>query len=482
MSPDVAADGTPEPPTQFSTGRAARSTAYGVTAKLLGSVLGAVAAGFVARNVSTGDFGALMFGMAIAGLVGVLGDFGASTVIGREMAMRPQDAATLSGVLVRFRLLGVMVCGTVGAAAGLLVSGSGRLVFFAAYASIVAIPLMGLVVVPTARLRILQSQLPGLVQSVLWTAGAVIGALVGFGPVALGLLFSATNIIAAGLCYGVALSMTPVRLRGPWREIRALWRDCHLVGASTAMFLGYHKGDTVIVQGLAGTVQTALYTGAYRIIETANLVANTLFAGLIPAAARRREDPGTVRTVALEIAAVAAASGALVMYLLARPIVLLLYGSQYTEMVPVVAVGSIVAGGFVLEVALNHLLVASGVVRPQARLSFVTLGLQTTFVLAVAAKFGALGAITASAVVQTLRVGSLTSIAARHHVKLPTHAWAKTFAAAVVALSVHIVASQFLSGPAAAAATVAAAVLVGAVLRPAPVTIRVARALFTRPG
>jgi O-antigen/teichoic acid export membrane protein len=437
------------------------STSWAVLWRLAGVALGAVATGIVARTLDPGLFGTLVFALAVVGLIGALGDFGVSTIALRELAARPQDTARLAAGVVVYRAVATLVVAPIGAVAGLLTDpGPSRTLFYVVYLLVVPGPLLGLQTIPQSRLRVGLAAAPSLVQSVVWVGLAALAAWLGWGAVALASLFVVSVVAQVVITVVLARALGPIDWRAGPGAARGLWRQSRVVGVSTVFFLGYHRGDTVLLQGLAGSGQTVLYGGAYRVVETANLVANSLFGALIPAVARRDGDRRRAHRLALELAGLAGFGGGLVLLLVAGPLTSLLYGAAYDSMVPVVQVGSVVAGAFVFEIALNQLLVTEHVLRAPAVLSPVSFGVQFLGVCVVAVSYGALGAMAVTATVQTLRVVALAVIAARHRIVLPLRRWlcsalvtAMATTAALGGAAVGVVATLVATGLAVALAS-----------------------------
>ena len=449
--------------TELRAPAAVRSSTYAVGVRLVGAAAGAVALAFIARALPAAEFGALIFGMAMAGLGGTLADFGSSVVATRELAERPDERQRIASGLVVYRLIGTAVIAGPLALTGLLVDqGASRSGFYIVYLMILAQPLISLVAIPTAELRIMKAQIPVIAQSISWTFLAVIGQQRSWNITQ----FASAIMVSAyvQMVASVLIARTRLSLSEGVGEALSLWKKSRAVGLSTSLFLGYHKGDITLVQGLSGSFQTALYGGAYRLIDTASLAASTLFSGLLPAASRRQKSPDMIRRVALELSGLLGVVGSLVMMIGAGPLVRLFYGSDYAGMIDVVRLGGLVAGAFVIEIALNLLLVAAHVTKPQVYLSAVTLASQVIGVIVVAGRFGAVGAMAVSASVQLIRVVALSLIAQGRGIQLPVRQWFGCSLVGVVSGSI------FFTGTSPATAVLAAvATLVGMVLvRPAP--------------
>jgi O-antigen/teichoic acid export membrane protein len=448
----------------------ALSTSWALLSRLAGIALGAVATGVLARSLDAGAFGAFLFALTVVGLVGALSDFGVSTIALRELAARPHDAPGIAAGIVIYRSVVTLAVAPLGAAAGLLAeAGPDRATFFIVYLVVIPGPLLGLQIVPQAQARIGLASAPSLVQSLVWAGLAVLAAARGWNPVHFAWLFTGSYVAQAAVTWAVARSSGDIAWHTGPNEAGRLWKRSRLVGLSTAIYLGYHRGDTVIVQALAGSSQTALYGGAYRLVESANLLAGTLFGALIPSVVRSDTDRRRPRALALELAGLAGLGGGLALLLAAGPLTSLLFGAAYDSMVPVAEVGAVVAGAFVFEVVLNQLLIAEHVVRGPAALSPISVLLQTVGVLLVVGRFGAFGAMVVTASVQILRVVALAVMAGRAGIALPLRWWA--YGASVTALT----AIAHVSG--ASGLWVGGLVLVGSALGPAmPTELRTAAA------
>jgi O-antigen/teichoic acid export membrane protein len=184
--------------------------------------------------------------------------------------------------------------------------------------------------------------------SILWGVGVGAVALLSGGIVAFSAVFLATAILTAILTFVLARRMTPVKLRG----VRHLWRPMLRIGVPAGigamMVTFYVKLDQILVLDIAGAKQAGLYGAAYRLLEQIQfipaVVMTTMFPLIAAAYGHQRARALYMFQATAEYLAMASLPIVAFTIVAAKPIVLLLFGSEFAGAAKAVPM---LAGAFV---------------------------------------------------------------------------------------------------------------------------------------
>ena len=322
-------------------GATIRAGGYG-----LGMLFTAVASIFLLRYLGIANFGRYATVTSLVAIAGGLTDAGLSAIAGRDLALRRHGTArrNLLGNLLGLRLvltpLGVAAAMTFAVAAGygrVLVVGTllaGIGATLSTYQTTAALPL-------SIDLRIGRATVPEVLKQV--TMLVAIVALVAVGA---GLLpFFGITIAAAA----VGLAITPSLVGSEfvsrpafvWREWQALIREALPLSAAVVLGVVYFRVLIVLMSLLTSAIATGLFATSSRIVEmlyaVGGLVATTALPVLAVAAADRARLAYIVQRMT-EGAVIGSCYLALVVAILARPILTLLGGPQYRTAVPILQI------------------------------------------------------------------------------------------------------------------------------------------------
>lgn len=316
-----------------------------VAARVLGILLFAV----LARAVSIDDFGTLNFAMNAAMMAGVFVDMGQNAHLGRLIARESDQANHVIGEMITNKaVLGVVA--VVVMSGGLGVAGFapdevGIAALMCVWATLLSM-LDGLRAAIRAQGRMSADSTVNALES-LGRLAAVVGAwAVGASLVAYGYAYILEALIAltAFALYFRRNGFGRLGL-GTIRGGFGLLRESWLLGVSSLVMAGFYRIDQVLVQGLAGAGENALYGAAARVAFTAtvggSLVMMAAYPDLARAAARRSLYGGVLKRVVVMTIGVGAAAAVFVA-LAAKPILGVLYGAEYAAAAPVLRVLSCV--------------------------------------------------------------------------------------------------------------------------------------------
>jgi len=184
-------------------------------------------------------------------------------------------------------------------------------------------------------------------------------------------------------------------------EMPRLLGDSWTLGIMGIAMAGFNRIDQVLIQGIVGAGENALYGAATRVAFTATVGASlVLMAGypeLSKAAVRgRRSYAHALRRVLVLSGGVGLAAAAFVA-MAATPIVELLYGADYSEAIPLLRVLALVVAANSLTVVGMYSASALGRERLAVLVAFMMIGVNVLLNVAVIPRFGVLGATWVSA-------------------------------------------------------------------------------------
>ncbi len=172
--------------------------------------------------------------------------------------------------------------------------------------------------------------------------------------------------VAAGVAYGalglvLAGRLVPLRV-APVRVGLATIRQAAGVGVSNALGTLNARIGLLLLAVLAGAAEVGLFTAGYRFFELGVAVAITLAAPLVPVFGRA-VGSGTLLAqtrLALRLVLSAAGPAAVAAWVLADPLIRLLFGPAYAASVPVLRIAALMATAMIAATILFLALVALG--------------------------------------------------------------------------------------------------------------------------
>ncbi|HET9492855.1 MAG TPA: flippase [Chloroflexia bacterium] len=358
---------------------AARGAGWKLGSDVLGRLMQYVLLWAAARALAPSDFGDFTFALSIGFMVAQVADFGLQLYVQRELSrLVVQDAASppyftseaqagrllggalaikavLSAVaLAAFALL--VVVEPVGNKGALLVVGASMVLSTALEFVAYCFRALGRLKYEAAANLVARGLNFALGLLVLWLGGAVLG-------------LALTTLAAMTAALAFAYTILRRYVRPVWRPDWAAWRRS--AGQPTAVGIGIvfsivsFRVDNLLIPPLLGTGQLALYNVGYKLFEPALIIPGVVLAATFPllsqagAASSLRRDrfralmgPTTLALFALGLAAAAS------MWLLAGPVIGLLYGGAYSGSVPVLQMLAPACVPMFLNYALTHGLIA----------------------------------------------------------------------------------------------------------------------------
>lgn len=325
------------------------------------------------RMLGPAGFGELSYLLAIVGLLVPVTQVGVNGLVARAVLEAPGDERQALGTALALRLGGSLAALVIGAGYWALAESgqsgqSGRWVL-----------LVLLVAQPAMLFQVLEFWFQAHLRAgalVPWRAGVLaLSALLKIALAALtrdvqavALVFAAEYLLMGG-AYLVAYRRTSGRWIGPvptpawlrWFGARAPW----LFGSGLAEII-YLRIDIVMLERLRGVEETGVYAVAARLSEIWYALPVMIAASLFPALWARRGNPAAYARglqAALDTLAGMAIALAVVVQVVAAPLVTLLFGASYAAAAPVLSL-HIWAGVFVfMRAVLSRWLLAEDLMR-----------------------------------------------------------------------------------------------------------------------
>jgi O-antigen/teichoic acid export membrane protein len=280
----------------------------------------------------TGEWSTLI---AISTITGYLIDPGLQTTAIRMASANPHEEAGWLGALASLRLFTGLIAAFVCFAVSATVATSGAMVIAAALISATALTSFAQSFAVIFQLRVRNDRAIAFMtlNSLLWTAGVVVVAVLGGGLVAFAtaFLFTSTFTVAAQAVYvwrHNSLALTGLRRHG-----RDLLRVGLPLGIALALTIAYGKIDQVLVLHYQGTHGAGLYGAAYSLLDRVQFLPAVLMTTVFPiiSAAWPADMERARRAVQRVLGLMAMVSFPALAFTIgaARPLLVLLFGEQF---------------------------------------------------------------------------------------------------------------------------------------------------------
>jgi O-antigen/teichoic acid export membrane protein len=331
---------TPEAGRLVIRGAAVRGLGYGV-----GVLLVAAASVFLLRYLGVADFGRFATIMSLIAIVSGVTDAGLTAVGARDLPLRPRGAqARLLANLLGLRLL-LTPLGVIGATAFAVVAGyEDELVLgtVLAGAGLVLINAQATMMLPLqVDLRIGRLTAAEVLRQALTVAGIVVLVVAGASLLP---FFAVTIIVGLGVVAASPLLIGPNLVFRPAferREWRTLLREALPLAASLVMSVVYFRVLIILVSLISTAEETGLYATSFRVFEILFGLPTLVLTVALPVLAVAHDDRARLRYVLqrmTEVGAVAAVFLALLIVIVARPMIELLGGSEYADAAPILRI------------------------------------------------------------------------------------------------------------------------------------------------
>lgn len=335
-----------------------------------------------ARLLGTADFGVYGSAAALAVLLSVAASLGMHPLLVREMARAPGKAPSLIAAADRVKAAsGVVMLAALAIAARALFPGDAR--------AQAAAMVLGLGWVFQSFAENLSAYFQAVERMRRWTEAAALFGVVS-AAVGISLLVATGSVVGfcAGFTAGWGTALAWLRLRLPPEArggrgasaatVVALVRGTLPFAAAFVALTVYCKVDVLLLRHWRGDHDVGLYTAAYKFVDVFQALVIIAAGAVYPrlSRSRPREDrtpwAGTRST---EIILLGAAPAGLTLHLVARPLVLLLFGPEYAEAGAAVAWIGLLLPLLALSLHSGYVLGAAGRIRSMAVLYAAGVGI-----------------------------------------------------------------------------------------------------------
>lgn len=316
--------------------------------RVVRALLGLLVGAWVARYLGPSEYGVLAYVLAYIALFQAVAGLGADSIIVRDIAQRPETAATTLATALALRLaLGVACWAGVIGAAGLTSNGAPRVMVLAALAGGVLVFQAGDVVdlwfqsQSQSRRTVLAKLITYLLSS-----GAKVALILQQAPLAAFALVISLEAAASALALWIAYRRLPTAHR--WQpcvsSARALLHEAWPLILSSLAIMVYMRVDQIMIQQLLGSRELGLYAAILPISQFWQVLPLSIAISLAPAIARMRaNDPERYRTSLIHVFRAFFYAGLICAVLTASVstvLVELLFGNAYHDSARVLAIHS----------------------------------------------------------------------------------------------------------------------------------------------
>lgn len=325
--------------------RIARNTSVLLTSQVASFVLTFFYMMHIARYLGPASFGILSFALAFTGIFGVFTDFGLSSLTIREVA---RDRSLAPKYLAN---IGLMKVALVAITFGLIALTINLLGY--SEQTIKVVYLLALSVLITAFTTMFYSifqafermefqAIGRMLNAALMLGGTIIAIKLGLSVVGFAFLFFIVSLIALG--YGFAVMK--LKFSNPtsaslakamefdwsfWKEsIKEVWPMGVMAVCTTIRF----RTDTIMLSLMKGDAAVGLYNAAYRLLDISVVIPSMFMASMFPVMSQYyKTSIGSFNRVyekSFKYLLAVALPMALVVTLLAQPIINLVFGSEFT--------------------------------------------------------------------------------------------------------------------------------------------------------
>jgi O-antigen/teichoic acid export membrane protein len=339
------------------------NTAWQIGARVIGAVFGVVQAAILSHYLHSHGYGQYSFVLSVIGVCAVLTDMGLGLVTVRSLNQEDHAARqrTMGGMLVAKLLLSILAVAASDCFAAIAPIDTPERtgIFLMSALYVVSIP----AAVSAAFQAELELHYPitiGTAQTALTVALTAVLVVVHAPLLALLGIQLATGALASIVLYQLASSRYGISFAGSRRLGMQIMRAAIPVGISQALIVLYFRIDAVLLGLLRGPVDVAHYAAAYRFVDLGNFGAAAFMGSMYPLMVRRGQGAGHNWLViayqrSTDLLMFVAVPLTVAWVVLARPIIFLIFPSDFEPAVGAVRVLSLVLVPIYMNNLVGHL-------------------------------------------------------------------------------------------------------------------------------
>jgi lipopolysaccharide exporter len=323
----------PHPATGRTARGLAKATALSLVLRVAAVLVGVVTTSLLARYLAPAGYGMLSLAVTLGTAAAQVADLGVAQAVASRIAREPAGADRVLGTGVALRTTVAVVATAVLitlALAGLFGHSGGVIAIVA-----IATPLSAASVLTagaTARFRPETASVLAFVQGAAWLATVRLVTAARGDVHTLAWFFVIVVVVQTVLGLGLNRRIGPVG-RPSTVELRRLLSLSWPLAVSSLAVTAYYRFDSVILFHAKGAGEVGYYAAAYKLLDVAQLAPAVLVAPILPLAAGGIRLPPRHRELILSLAtrtgALVGVGGALVLTVLAHPLVDVVYGRAF---------------------------------------------------------------------------------------------------------------------------------------------------------
>ena len=322
---------------------------------------------YTARYLGAAGFGILSFALAFTGIFGVFADLGLSTLMVREVARDKSLASKYLGNIAVMKIFLVTITfGLIALTINLLgyPEQTIKVVYLVAL-SVIFGAFSGMFYSIFRAYEKMEYQSAGyILSSILMLSGALFAISQGFSVVGFASIYFLVSAIVLGYSFVVSVwKFAKPKIEFDWSFWKQTIKEAWPMGGMAVCVMIYFRIDAVMLSLMIDDTAVGLYSAAYRLSEISTIIPAMFMTSVFPVLSKYHEDSKSSFTStygkSVKYLLYLALPMALIVTLLARPIVNLIFGSEFS--------GSVIA--------LQILIWAAAIM-------YVTMVLGTTFVTA----------------------------------------------------------------------------------------------------
>ena len=329
----------------------------------------------LARRLGSAGFGQYAFIAAVIFVGNMLTTFGTDMILIREIAANNNLSQLPAALLIQLGFSIILI---------LVVWISAPFLPHQRAESILALRVYSFAIIPLAFFTVFTTALRGKQQMDAYTWLNLTGS---FLQLAIVWFFIKQNSSIVTLAFVLLFNQLIVSLIGAIicaKQIQGFWRDWHFSGKDVSILLKvsaplamltviamlYQKLSVTMVSTMSGAVMTGLFSVSQRTVEGAKTGHAAIFTALYPAMAQGKNRSFHLPWMLLLIGAV---FGAMILSMLARPIVQILFGVEYEASIPALQILAWILVPYAVNTFLTLRFVASKNEKPVLQASLASL-------------------------------------------------------------------------------------------------------------
>jgi O-antigen/teichoic acid export membrane protein len=317
--------------------RIVKNTGVLLVSQIASYILGFFFIMYTARYLGAEGFGILSFALAFTGIFGVFTNLGLNTLTAREVARDKSLASKYLGNIAVMKILLVAITfGLIALTINLLgyPEQTIKVVYLVAL-SVILSAFSGLFYSTFQAYEKLEYQSIGqILNSALMLSGALVAISYGFSVAGFASIYFLASAVALGYTFAICMwKFAKPKLEVDWSFWKETIKEAWPMGGMAVCIVIYFRIDTVMLSLMMDDTAVGLYGAAYRLSEISTIIPSMFMASVFPVLSKYHADSMSsfVSTYEKSVKYLfyLALPMALIVTLLAKPIVNLIFGSEF---------------------------------------------------------------------------------------------------------------------------------------------------------